>query len=167
MRALIIVALLAVGVGFGQNGSTVEKVSIDMFKFMTGCWVIERPEKSVRIEEQWMAPAGGTMLGMSRTVRNKVTTGWEFMRIEVSDSGVHFVSKPKENKDETFFKLSTSTADVKPSAAYAAFDNPEHDFPQRVIYRSVKPDTLSARIEGTMNGKASGVDFQYKRVECR
>ena len=165
MRALII--MLLAGLTFGQAGAGNGKVSIDVFEFMTGCWVIERPEKSMRIEEQWMAPAGGTMIGMSRTVRNKVTTGWEFMRIEVSDSGVHFVSKPKENKDETFFKLSTSAADVKPSTAFAAFDNPEHDFPQRVIYHSNKPDTLSARIEGTMNGKTSGVDFPYKRVECR
>ena len=164
MRTLLIGLLLVAGVGFGQTGARNGKASIESFGFMKGCWVIERPERKVRIEEQWMAPAGGTMIGMSRTVRDGKTTGWEFMRIEANDSGVIFISRPKENKEETVFKLSGSAASDR--AFGAVFENPEHDFPQRVIYRSGTPDTLSARIEGTMNGKASGIDFPYKRVKC-
>lgn len=163
MRALMVVLLFASS-GLGQIAAGHGKVSIESFGFMKGCWVIERPERKVRIEEQWMAPAGGTMIGMSRTTRDGKTTGWEFMRIEASDSGVVFISKPKENKEETVFKLSVPAADVTTSSV--VFENPQHDFPQRVIYRSDKPDTLSARIEGTLNGKASKVDFPYKRAKC-
>ena len=165
MRVLVI-GLLSVGVGFGQAAVEIKKVTIDSFAFMKGCWAIERPERKTRIEEQWMAPAGGTMFGMSRTLKDGKTIGWEFMRIEADDSGVRFFSKPKENKEETPFKFSTNAKGAGTSRAYAAFENPEHDFPQRVIYRSDGPDTLNARIEGTQNGKASGVDFPYKRVSC-
>ena len=159
MRGLLIVLAVAVN-GVGQSVSETAKVGIDSIGFMRGCWAIERPERKTRIEEQWMAPAGGTMIGMSRTVKDGKTNGWEYMRIEAGDSGIFFVSKPKENKEETSFKLKTSAANE------LVFENPDHDFPQRVIYRANGSDTLNARIEGTQKGKSSGVDFPYKRVKC-
>ena len=107
-----------------------------------------------------MEPSGGTLLGMSRTVRDGKTAGFEYMRIEARTDGIYFISKPSENKEETAFRLKQFTT------GNAVFENPTHDFPQRVIYRSDNTDTLSARIEGTQNGKSSGVDFLYKRVKC-
>ena len=160
MRVLIIV-LAAVGAGFGQGAVEVKKVTVESFAFMKGCWVVERPERKLRIEEQWMAPAGGTMIGMARTVKDGKTTGWEFMRIEADESGVVFVSKPKENKEEAAFRYKSSAPNE------GNFEIPDQDFPQRVIYRSGGPDILNARIEGTQNGKLAGVDFPYKRVDCK
>ena len=144
----------------GTDGTNRTDVTISTFGFMKGCWAIERAERKVQIVEQWMAPSGGTMIGMSRTVRDGKTTGWEYMRIEAGDRGVFFVSKPKENKEETYFRLKTSAANE------LIFENPDHDFPQRVIYRASGPDALNARIEGMQNGKSGGVDFPYKRVKC-
>ena len=155
---LIMLAFAATGVG--QTAGESAKATIESFAFMKGCWAIERPERKVQIVEQWMAPAGGTMIGMSRTMRDGKTTGWEYMRIESGDSGIFFVSKPKENKEETYFRLKTSAMNE------LVFENPDHDFPQRVMYRASGPDSLNARIEGMQNGKSSGVDFPYKRVKC-
>jgi hypothetical protein len=46
------------------------------------------------------------------------------------------------------------------------FENPQHDFPQRVIYRKQGPNGLHARIEGTHKGQARGIDFPMKRKLC-
>jgi hypothetical protein len=63
----------------------------------------------------------------------------------------------------------------QPSAVFRArdigdqrvvFENPEHDFPQRVGYERKGADALAAWIEGTMNGRARRVDFAYRRVAC-
>jgi hypothetical protein len=43
------------------------------------------------------------------------------------------------------------------------FENPAHDFPQRVIYKLTAPDKLGARIEGMRNGNLRGVDFPMTR----
>lgn len=147
------------GLAFAQDAANRTDVTVASFAFMKGCWEIVMPDLDVRIEEHWMAPAGGTMLGISRSVRSGKTSGWEYMRLEANERGVFFVSKPRENKEETFFRLKEF------KEGYAVFENPEHDFPQRVIYRSEK-DALSARIEGTQNGKTSGMDFPYKRAKC-
>lgn len=159
MRSLILVVIFT-ATGFGKAVADIGKATIEGLAFMKGCWVIEGPDRKARIDEHWMAPAGGTMIGISRTVVNGRTSGFEYMRLDSSERGLFFISKPRENSEETAFKLKTF------SAGNAVFENLEHDFPQRVIYRSTGPNALTARIEGTQNGKASGVDFPYKRAKC-
>jgi hypothetical protein len=47
------------------------------------------------------------------------------------------------------------------------FENPAHDFPQRIIYRRLSPDSLVARIEGPgPNNTTRGIDFPMRRVNC-
>lgn len=160
MRLFVTVFLLASAV-IGQQAAALKKATIEDFVFMQGCWVMERPERNLRIDEHWMAPAGGMMIGMSRTVKDGKTVGWEFMRIEASENGAVFASRPKENSAETVFRLTPTVRNE------FRFENPDHDFPQRVIYRSGEADVLAARIEGTQGGKESGIDFKYKRSDCR
>jgi hypothetical protein len=92
------------------------------------------------VEEQWMVPRGGSMLGMSRTVR----------------SG---------GRSSTSSSCCGRTA-IGVTDSTAVFENPEHDFPQRIGYRLVRPDFLSAWIEGTRGGHARRVDFAYRRGSC-
>ena len=49
----------------------------------------------------------------------------------------------------------------------ARFENPTHDFPQRIIYRSDGEGGMSVRIEGERQGKPSAADFQFTRVACQ
>lgn len=63
-------------------------------------------------------------------------------------------------QEEASFKL------VKLEKNLAVFENPEHDFPQRIIYKLEDGETLKARIEGKSKGKERGVDFPMKRVAC-
>lgn len=136
------------------------KPTLRSLAFIAGCWEINKPAKKMLVSEQWMAPVGDAMIGMSRTVRNGKMGGFEFLRIVRDDSGINYISKPSENKEETPFRL------IKWSANEAVFENPAHDFPQRIIYRLVKPGSLKARIEGTMEGKMTGIDFPFVRVKC-
>jgi len=46
------------------------------------------------------------------------------------------------------------------------FENPAHDFPQRIIYRMKDPENLEASIEGTMGGTARTVNFPLQRIDC-
>jgi hypothetical protein len=46
------------------------------------------------------------------------------------------------------------------------FENPEHDFPQRIIYRRESADALFARIEGQEKGVNKAMDFRFKRSKC-
>lgn len=126
---------------------------------MAGCWERKDDAKKLLISEQWMSPAGTSILGMGRTVKNGKTTGWEFMRIEQREDGLYFVSRPKENTEDTAFKLVSSTLNE------VVFENKEHDFPQRVIYK-LQGTKMTGRIEGNNGGKFLGIDFPMDKVKC-
>ena len=134
--------------------------SVDGLAWMAGCWELNVPQRQMTIAEHWMKPLGGTLIGMSRTVRGGKTAEFEFIRIVTTEACIDYVAKPSSNKEETAFKL------VKSSASEAVFENLAHDFPQRIIYRSQSPDGLFARIEGTQNGKLNGMDIPMKRAKC-
>ena len=129
------------------------------FSALSGCWERRDDAKKMFVSEQWMAPAGTSILGMGRTVNNGKTVDFEFMRIEERPDGIFFVARPAANTGETSFQLKNLTK------IEATFENPDHDFPQRVIYRWTA-NSLTGRIEGTRKGKSTGIDFPFTRVKC-
>ena len=106
-----------------------------------------------------MVPAGGMMLGMSRTVKQGRTVEFEFMQIRTTDAGsLAFIAKPSGQDEATFPLLRLSDTE-------AAFENLQHDFPQRIIYRR-DGEKLRARIEGMRNGAIRAVEFPMTRAAC-
>jgi hypothetical protein len=107
-----------------------------------------------------MVPAGGTMLGMARTVSESRTVAYEFMRIEEDDEGrLVFVASPSGQQTAAFVAVTVADDEV-------VFENTGHDFPQRVIYRRLPDDGLLGRIEGMVNGERQSADFPMKRQAC-
>lgn len=126
---------------------------------MAGCWERRDPKKEMLVSEQWMSPAGTSILGMGRTVKKEKTVDYEFMRIEQREDGLYFVAQPKANTTETAFKL------IRSSNNEIVFENKDHDFPQRVIYK-LSGRALTGRIEGISNSRSIAIDFPMNRVEC-
>jgi hypothetical protein len=60
--------------------------------WLAGSWHIVSPAQCV--EEQWTAPSGNMLVGMSRTVSGGRTTSFEFMRIEARADGIYYVAQP-------------------------------------------------------------------------
>jgi hypothetical protein len=125
--------------------------------WLQGCWRSTRGEAT--IEEQWMAPRGGTMLGMGRTVRGGKTTEYELVLIKEQNGRLAYEAHPSGQPSATFLSSAVSEASI-------VFENPEHDFPQRVGYQRMGADSLQAWIEGQFNGKSRRVDFSYQRARC-
>jgi hypothetical protein len=48
---------------------------------------------------------------------------------------------------------------------YVAFENPQHDFPQRIIYWVGKDGALHAKVEGTVNGKAAAEEWSWTKAK--
>jgi hypothetical protein len=146
-----VIALLAVQAAFAAD-------DLARLSWLTGCWSSETGEPGSG--EQWTALAGGTMFGIGRTIKQGKTVDHEFLELrEDADGRVVFVAHPSRQKTARFPAIRLADGEV-------VFENVQHDFPQRVIYRLDGPDTLRARIEGMRNGTLRGVDFPMKRVSC-
>jgi hypothetical protein len=132
--------------------STVEKLA-----WIAGHWSLESRGRT--IEEHWTRPAGGTMIGMGRTTAGDKTVEFEFLQIRQEGEDLFYVAQPNGGT-KTAFKL------IKLTDGEAIFENKEHDFPQRIIYKKGADGVVQARIEGEVNGKLRGMDFPYKRAKC-
>lgn len=128
------------------------------FDWLTGCWQQERPDGFV--EEVWLAPAANGTLGLGREVRGGRTVSWEFMRIELRGAGeLYFIAAPS-GQAATEFRVAEHAPGV------LAFENAAHDFPSRVEYRYVGLNAITARISGSVQGRAQAVEYAMERVSC-
>lgn len=125
--------------------------------FLQGTW--RTTGGATVAEERWTDEVGGVMLGVSRTLRGDKTLFFEFLRIERrADGGVYYVAQPRGNPP-TEFKLTSSEGGA------FVFENPKHDFPQKITYQKVDGDTVRASISGPRNDKEASESWEFKRVK--
>lgn len=146
-------SILSPSIG-SQPEKTAQNFKVEDLSWMSGDW--ETAPGRMQIDEHWTKPAGGSMIGMSRTVAGDRTVFYEYLRIETRGADIFYVAHPKARTPGTNFKL------VKLSGQEAVFENPAHDFPKRIIYRKNADGSLTARIEGDGTEKEKAQDFQYR-----
>ena len=153
--SLIICVLLTL---WSSSLAQTTKPTLNDLSWLAGCW--EGNVRGREVNEQWMKPAGGIMLGMARTVSQGKAAEFEFTQIrEDKDGSIYYVAKPS-GQAEASFKL------IKLQNKEAVFENPQHDFPQRIIYRLQPDGSLFARVEATVKGQLRGLDYPFKRAKC-
>jgi hypothetical protein len=138
---------------------------------MTGCWAY-RDARGRYVEEQWSSPRAGVLFGYSRTTRARAGAPgdtlllYETTRIHESPDGALVFAASPSGQQPAEFRFSGNAATLDSAVT---FENPAHDFPQRVSYRraGTAGDSLVARVEGTRNGTVRGIDFPYARMSCR
>jgi hypothetical protein len=114
--------------------------SVGALAFMSGCWTTA-PGAAEVMRECFTAPHAGLMQSSSQTVKGGETTFWEFAVIEQTGDAVTYTPFLK-GKRSVGFTATTLTA------GHVVFENPEHDFPKKIMYRLIAPGRLEARIEG-------------------
>ena len=153
-RWIVATCVALAGVAFAEES----KPTLADLSWLAGCWEGGGGEGSA-YHEQWMVPDGGAMLGMSRTLSNQKVVSFEFLRIHQEDDGIYYTSIPS-GQTQASFKLK-SFADGK-----VVFENPDHDFPQRIVYTRGSDGGLLASIEGNSKGALKQVDYPMKRATC-
>ncbi|MGH7526378.1 MAG: DUF6265 family protein [Gemmatimonadales bacterium] len=125
--------------------------------WLAGCWALRSGERVV--EESWMPERGGVMLGMSRTVVAGRAEEHEFVLLRTSGSSLEYRVGSGAQPEVVFVA-------AEPSATEVVFENPSHDFPKRIGYRSVSRDSLEAWIDGGAASKEGKIRYSYHRVDC-
>ena len=133
-----------------------QTTGIQRLAWLAGCWSLSNGERTV--DEQWMAPRAGSMQGMSRTVRGDKLVAYEFVILRERGELLDYEVSPSGQARTVFTSTSITDSSV-------VFENPQHDFPQRVAYRR-NGDQLLAWIEGPRNGALRRVEYPYQRVPC-
>ena len=140
--------LMAVAAASAQPAPAPAQPDLD---WLSGYWLT--CDGGVEVSETWSQRRGGIMLGSSITFGDD-SFGWEQTRIEASEDGLTFHALPR-GQPPAEFRL------IRGGPGEAVFENPAHDFPQRVIYRR-EGDRLTGRIEGVSGGQAQSMEWHYR-----
>lgn len=131
---------------------------IAKLEFLSGCWAgANGPEQ---FEEMWMKPRAGATFGVARTIVNGKTVFFETHVISERDGKTVLNVRLKTGANTTPFTL------IKATGEEAVFENPQHDFPQRIIYRKTGTGLLG-RIEGKEKGVEKATDYPMAPAQCR
>lgn len=131
------------------------------FGWLAGCWRGQANNREFR--EHWMPPRGALMLGTGHTVNAGRTQDYEYMRLEPRADGIHYVAQPSGQK-EASFRLGERTTDG--ADTIYTFANPEHDFPQRIVYRRGSEGWLYIHVEGKLRGEERRIIYPLRRIDC-
>jgi len=96
------------------------------------------------------------MLGVNRTAQGE-SGSFEFLRIAIDGERLAYFASPG-GKAPTAFHL------AELDGKHVVFENPEHDFPQRILYWIDDEGRLHGRIEGTEDGETRGFEWHWERV---
>ena len=151
-NAVMLLTLAASGVSAAEPASGIQRLA-----WLQGCWEMASPERTV--EEHWMAPRGGSMVGVGRTLRGSDLVEYELVVIREKGAQLAYEAHPSGQPSATFVSETVGDKAV-------VFENPGHDFPKRIGYEHAGEDQLLAWIDGGANSEAPRMQFDYKRAPC-
>jgi hypothetical protein len=123
--------------------------------WLEGEW--ERPVTGGIAVERWTRTDAGLM-GEAVVVRDGRERQTEALLLVSMGGEVFYIAKPPENPYPVAFRM-VSGADGR-----FVFENPTHDFPQRIIYRRTGENAMTASIEGPGDGgDTTSIDFEFVR----
>lgn len=131
---------------------------VSTLSWLVGCWQSEGAKPGSG--EQWVLQEDGALYGVSRFVKDGKTVVGESMQIRVQEDGrLAFFAQPASQQPAVFPLLRMTETEV-------VFENLQHDFPQRIIYRLADSENLAASIEGLRKGELRTIAFPMYRIPC-
>ena len=138
---------------FAQNAS-----SLSSAKWLLGKW--GNQTQRGKMVEEWSPVNDSTYGGRSYmiTATDSIPLGSIILKKEGSDIFYIPTVKGQNNDQPVKFKLTAS------SANQLVFENPAHDFPQKITYTLETEDSLMAEISGTVKGQQRARKFPMKKM---
>jgi hypothetical protein len=158
MKKLLLIAWASLLLTAHAEQPPAAKPTLADFAWLAGHWRIDESDRQV--DEHWMAPAGGLMMGMARTVQAGKVREYEFTLLRQEPNGdILYIANPSK-QSEASFRLTSLTG------GEAVFENPAHDFPKKIVYARQADGSLIAAIEGPgRDGKPRRVEYSFKRTQ--
>ena len=158
MRPVVIAVALVFSLLQGTEPPvSAQEVDLAALSWMQGCWVAGGGDGTA--EETWMAPRGGLMVAMARSVRGGRATGFEFVTLREVDGRLVFTARPSGQPPADF------TAAVA-TGTLLRVENAEHDFPQKIEYHRLSPDSVTAKVFGAVGDGTPVFELRYGRSPC-
>jgi len=137
-----------------------KKNCIAQFKWMNGSW--KMITKNGMIIESWKTINDSTMEGKSFFIKNNTdSTFLESIEMVARNNQCYYRPTANEQNENKAVAFKVSSFNQKGFVA----ENPEHDFPKRIIYLLINNDSIHAFIDGGSELPQKKSNFYYSRVK--
>lgn len=127
--------------------------------WLLGNW--ENVSEDGKLSENWKRINDSTFQAESYFIRDKDTLHFESVTLQQKGEELTYSAtvKGQNNDKPVAFKLTTATEKEM------TFENPKHDYPQKISYTLITIDNLVAKISGIQQGKPSSEHYSMKKTK--
>lgn len=140
------------------NQSAAQTNSLSDARWLLGRW--ENQTQRGKMVEEWSKLNDSTFAGRSYMITATDSISLESILLKKEGNDLYYIPTVKgQNNDQPVkFKLTSS------NTTSLVFENPAHDFPQKISYILEAEKSLMAEISGMMNGQTRSRKFPMKRA---
>jgi hypothetical protein len=141
-----------------QNKSDKQFDQLEKMNWLLGHWENTTPEGY--LTETWTKTNDSTFSGQTYFIINKKDTvhNESIVLTQVNDELIYRPTVKGQNNDEPVdFKLNSDIENA------FSFENPKHDYPQKIVYKKTTVNSLVATISGMQQGKQSSESYPMKK----
>jgi hypothetical protein len=131
-------------------------ISMQEFDWLVGQW--EGIQGQGIYHEEWERISPDELSGSAYMIKKGEIVGVEKLQIQSHSSGVYYIAEVSHNPGPVSFKLTSQDENI------FVFENPEHDFPQKITYERIGEDKLMATVEADKGGKVRKINYELSRI---
>jgi Domain of unknown function (DUF6265) len=135
------------------------KNTVDAYGWLVGCWQAKAARDGSTINEIWLSPRGGSLMGIGQTYLDGKTPGWEAMRMYNEGEAVKLWLRPAQRNELT---LNLEEA----GDAYVGFTFKEGETTTKLRYERKSATEMIATFRLEQGENRRGADFAFTKVEC-
>ncbi|MFV8359233.1 DUF6265 family protein [Flavobacterium sp. LS1P3] len=151
--------LLLLAIVSCKNSDSNKNEKIKAASWLLGNW--ENKSVDGTLTEYWKKVNDSTFQAQSYYIKEKDTVHFESIVLQQKGENLTYTAtvKGQNNDKPVAFKLTTATD------KQVSFENLKHDYPQKISYTQITPDSLVAKISGIQQGKPSSEQFSMKKIK--
>lgn len=153
MKSIIIITVSILFVSC-QNKEEKKFDKLEKMNWLVGQWENKTPEGL--LTETWTKDNDSTFSGQTYFIKNEKDTvhSESIILTQLKEELIYRPTVKGQNNDEPVdFKL---TSELENSFT---FENPKHDYPQKITYKKINDKSLVASISGNQQGKSSSENY--------
>ena len=155
MKNAILILILALT--FTSCLKSKEASKIVVADWLLGNW--ENKSDEGDLLETWKKVNDSLYDGESYFIKGKDTLHFEKIQMKQKGEALYYIATIKgQNNDKPVTFKHNDTIEKQ-----LVFENPKHDYPQRIVYSQMTKDSIIIQISGIQQGKPSSERFSMKK----
>jgi hypothetical protein len=151
------ILILVIALTFASCGKSKVVSKIVVADWLVGNW--ENKSDDGNLLETWKKVNDSLYDGESYYIKGKDTLHSEKIQMKQEGETLYYIATVKgQNNDKPITFVRNDTIDKQ-----LVFENPKHDFPQKISYSQIKKDSIVIEISGIQQGKPSSERFSMKK----